>query len=189
MPTAGFGTVWELFETKNLESSTSKQQILDRIIFCIWLPFIVTLLSTGYEINGLENLPSDRPALIIYYHGAIPIDIYYFIAKTLILKNRLIHTVADNFLFNIPGLLKMLTKRSNFILVNLFPGWPIIAEALKVVPGTVQQCANILTDNNMLAIAPGGVYEAQFGDSYYEILWRKRMGFAKVALEAKVVGP
>jgi hypothetical protein len=56
-----------------------------------------------------------------------------------------------------------------------------------VVPGTVQQCANILTDNNMLAIAPGGVYEAQFGDSYYQILWRKRMGFAKVALEAKVV--
>jgi len=39
----------------------------------------------------------------------------------------------------------------------------------------------------MLAIAPGGVYEAQFGDSYYQILWRKRMGFAKVALEAKVV--
>lgn len=68
-------------------------------------------------------------------------------------------------------------------------GWPIIAEALKVVPGTVQQCANILTDNNMLAIAPGGVYEAQFGDSYYQILWRKRMGFAKVALEAKVVSP
>ncbi|XP_065332817.1 DGAT1/2-independent enzyme synthesizing storage lipids [Cloeon dipterum] len=121
----------------------------------------------GYEIEGLDNLPVDSPALIVYYHGAIPIDIYYFVAKTLILKNRLIHTVADNFLFNIPG-------------------WPIIAEALKVIPGTVQTCTSILRENNMLAIAPGGVYEAQFGDAFYHVLWRKRLGFAKVALDAKV---
>lgn len=39
----------------------------------------------------------------------------------------------------------------------------------------------------MLAISPGGVYEAQFGDSYYELMWKKRVGFAKVALDAKVV--
>jgi 1-acyl-sn-glycerol-3-phosphate acyltransferase len=71
------------------------------VLIFLYNGYIVSI--TGYEINGLENLPSDRPALIIYYHGAIPIDIYYFIAKTLILKNRLIHTVADNFLFNIPG--------------------------------------------------------------------------------------
>lgn len=39
----------------------------------------------------------------------------------------------------------------------------------------------------MLAISPGGVYEAEFGNSYYELMWNKRMGFAKVALDAKVV--
>jgi len=39
----------------------------------------------------------------------------------------------------------------------------------------------------MLAIAPGGVYEAQFGDSNYKLLWKNRVGFAKVALDAKVV--
>lgn len=39
----------------------------------------------------------------------------------------------------------------------------------------------------MLAISPGGVYEAQFGDSYYQLMWKKRVGFAKVALDAKVV--
>lgn len=38
----------------------------------------------------------------------------------------------------------------------------------------------------MLAISPGGVYEAQFGDHTYELLWRNRIGFAKVALEAQV---
>lgn len=60
-------------------------------------------------------------------------------------------------------------------------------EAFKVIPGTVQSCSNILKEGNILAIAPGGVYEAQFGNSNYQILWKNRVGFAKVALEAKVV--
>lgn len=58
---------------------------------------------------------------------------------------------------------------------------------MKVFPGTVQICANILKEGNLLAISPGGVYEAQFGNSYYELLWRNRYGFAKVAIEAKAV--
>ncbi|XP_063226721.1 DGAT1/2-independent enzyme synthesizing storage lipids isoform X2 [Bacillus rossius redtenbacheri] len=121
----------------------------------------------GYEVKGMENIPDETPALLVYYHGALPIDLYYFIAKTVMLKNRLIHTVADRFLFKVPG-------------------FSIISEALNVIPGTIQICANILKSNNLLAIAPGGVYEAQFGNSYYRLMWKKRLGFAKVALEAKV---
>jgi hypothetical protein len=60
-------------------------------------------------------------------------------------------------------------------------------EAFKVIPGTVQSCSGILKEGNILAIAPGGVYEAQFGDSNYQLMWKGRVGFAKVALEAKVV--
>jgi hypothetical protein len=61
------------------------------------------LYCPGYEVSGMENIPDDTPALIVLYHGAIPIDLYYFISKTLLLKNRLVHTVADRFLFKIPG--------------------------------------------------------------------------------------
>ncbi|XP_076646267.1 DGAT1/2-independent enzyme synthesizing storage lipids [Halictus rubicundus] len=121
----------------------------------------------GYEVVGLENIPKDEPVLFVYYHGAIPIDLYYFIAKVLLLNSRLIHSVADRFLFKCPG-------------------WSIISDVLKVIPGTIQTCSNILKEGNMLAISPGGVYEAQFGDSYYELMWKKRVGFAKVALDAKV---
>ncbi|XP_077283011.1 DGAT1/2-independent enzyme synthesizing storage lipids isoform X2 [Arctopsyche grandis] len=121
----------------------------------------------GYEISGLENIPSDSPVLFIYYHGALPIDMYYFIAKLYLCRNRLIHTVADRLLFKIPG-------------------WSIILEGFHVIPGTVQQCASVLKDGNLLSISPGGVYEAQFGCEYYRLLWKKRLGFAKVALEAKV---
>ena len=33
----------------------------------------------------------------------------------------------------------------------------------------------------------GGVREAFFSDNYYKLLWSKRVGFAKIALEAQVV--
>lgn len=60
-------------------------------------------LITGYEIEGLEKIPDDSAALFVYYHGAIPVDLYYFLSRVFLLKNRLIHTVADRFLFKIPG--------------------------------------------------------------------------------------
>lgn len=62
-----------------------------------------------------------------------------------------------------------------------------MTEVLKIIPGTVQSCSAVLKENNMLAISPGGVYEAQFGDCYYHLMWKKRLGFAKVAIDAKTV--
>lgn len=120
----------------------------------------------GYEVTGMEHLPKEGAALIVYYHGAIPIDMYYFVARVCLERDRLIHTVADRFLFKCPG-------------------WGIISEAMKVCPGTVQTCSNTLREGNLLAISPGGVYEAQFGNNNYELLWKNRVGFAKVAIDAK----
>ncbi|XP_066257501.1 DGAT1/2-independent enzyme synthesizing storage lipids isoform X1 [Euwallacea similis] len=120
----------------------------------------------GYELEGIENLPINGPALIIYYHGAIPIDIYYFLAKICLTRNRIVHTVADHFLFKIPG-------------------FSILADCMKVIPGTVQTCSRLLKEGNYLAIAPGGVYEAQFSINY-SLMWKKRLGFAKAAIDSKV---
>lgn len=122
----------------------------------------------GYEVSGLENLPEKGATLIIYYHGAIPIDMYYFVARVYLERNRLIYTVGDRFLSKLPG-------------------WSVIAEAMKVSPGTIQSCVSILNEGHQLSISPGGVYEAQFGNEFYELLWRQRLGFAKVAIESKVV--
>lgn len=121
----------------------------------------------GYEVIGIENLPKDGPALIVYYHGAIPIDMYYFCARVCLQLDRQVYTIADRFLFKLPG-------------------WSLIADVFHVSAGTIQSCTNILKDGNLLAISPGGVYEAQFGDHYYELLWQNRLGFAKVALNAKI---
>uniref|UniRef100_A0A1A9WAT7 Phospholipid/glycerol acyltransferase domain-containing protein n=1 Tax=Glossina brevipalpis TaxID=37001 RepID=A0A1A9WAT7_9MUSC len=121
----------------------------------------------GYEVIGMENIPDNGPALIVYYHGAIPVDMYYLNSRVVLQKDRLIYSIGDRFLFKLPG-------------------WGTISEAFHISPGTVQSCVSILNEGNLLAISPGGVYEAQFGDNYYELLWRNRVGFAKVALDARV---
>jgi 1-acyl-sn-glycerol-3-phosphate acyltransferase len=58
----------------------------------------------GYEVEGFDNIPNEGPALIVYYHGAIPLDYYYLSAKCLLYKKRLIRAVGDHFLFRIPGI-------------------------------------------------------------------------------------
>ncbi|XP_054716809.1 transmembrane protein 68-like [Uloborus diversus] len=121
----------------------------------------------GYDIEGLENIPSEGPALVVFYHGAMPVDWYYLLSKTIIHKNRLICAVGDRFLFKVPG-------------------FDALIDCFQIYPGTIDTCADILRKGNLLAIAPGGVREALFGDESYPLIWGKRIGFARVAMEAKV---
>lgn len=61
------------------------------------------MFNLGYEIHGLENVPDSGPALFVYYHGTLPIDVYYVISKCLLYKKRTLHCVGDKFIFKIPG--------------------------------------------------------------------------------------
>ncbi|GBN45992.1 Transmembrane protein 68 [Araneus ventricosus] len=121
----------------------------------------------GYEIQGLENIPSEGPALVVFYHGAMPVDWYYLLSKSVLYKKRLICAVGDRFLFHLPA-------------------FDALIDCFQVYPGTIETCADILKKGNLLAIAPGGVREALFGDETYPLIWGTRKGFAKVAMEAKV---
>lgn len=41
--------------------------------------------------------------MIVYYHAAIPIDLYYLMATLYLEKGRTICNVMDDFAFKIPG--------------------------------------------------------------------------------------
>lgn len=56
-----------------------------------------------------------------------------------------------------------------------------------VFTGSFHVCVEYLKEGHLVALAPGGVLEAQFGDENYHLIWGKRIGFAKVALQAQVV--
>ncbi|XP_060133814.1 monoacylglycerol/Diacylglycerol O-acyltransferase isoform X5 [Zootoca vivipara] len=120
----------------------------------------------GYELRGIENLP-DGPGLIIFYHGTIPIDYAYFLAKLILLKRRSCYTVADRCVFK-------------------FPGFKRLGAVMWLLPGTQQECVNVLKNGHLLGIAPGGVREALFSDKSYKLVWKNRKGFAQVAIDAKV---
>ncbi|CAF3395737.1 unnamed protein product [Rotaria sp. Silwood1] len=120
----------------------------------------------GYEVEGLEHIPTKGPVLIVFYHGALPIDFYYLFAKVWLYRNRRVRVVADKFVFKIPGLGTLL-------------------EALGSQPATSGICKSMLEEGHVLAISPGGVREALFSDHNYRLIWKERRGFAKVAIESK----
>lgn len=54
------------------------------------------------------------------------------------------------------------------------------------MPGSIETCVDVLKNNDILAIAPGGTREMMLSYNY-NLIWANRKGFAKVAIEAKVV--
>lgn len=120
----------------------------------------------GYEVYGLEKIPEEGPALIVYYHGAIPVDYYYFLARLIIQRGRACHSVADHFLFKIPG-------------------FKLLLEVFSVIHGPQEECVKALRSGHLLGISPGGVREALFSDETYPLMWGKRKGFAQVAIDSK----
>jgi len=121
----------------------------------------------GYEVWGLENLPTSDGCMLVYYHGALPVDYYYLVNRVLLIKETMIHSVVDKFLFKVPGI-------------------KLVLDVFCCTPGTVDSVAERLAEGKVLGLAPGGVYEAQFGDHNYNIMWRERLGFARAALKANV---
>ncbi|NXX85048.1 TMM68 protein, partial [Urocolius indicus] len=120
----------------------------------------------GYELHGVENLP-EGPGILVYYHGAIPVDYLYFLSRLFLWKKRLCMSVADHFVFRLPGL-------------------RLLLEVTGVMPGSREECLVALKNGYLVSISPGGVREALFSNESYQLVWGKRKGFAQVALDAKV---
>uniref|UniRef100_A0A8D0BUD8 Phospholipid/glycerol acyltransferase domain-containing protein n=1 Tax=Salvator merianae TaxID=96440 RepID=A0A8D0BUD8_SALMN len=120
----------------------------------------------GYEVHGMDKVP-EGPGLFVFYHGAFPLDYFYFVSKLYLQTGRLCHSVVDYHFSKIPGI-KLFYK----------------------VHGLTQngrtECAEILKRGDLLGVLPGGLREALFSDENYSLLWGNRTGFAHVAQDAKV---
>ena len=60
-------------------------------------------------------------------------------------------------------------------------------EAVEHQSGTIESCVAQMNNGEIMFIFPGGTKEMVFSDNRYEIVWKENAGFAKVAVEAKVV--
>ena len=79
----------------------------------------------GQEWEGLENIPDEGGALIIYYHGAVQVDYFALIGEIWLSNGRFISSVVDRTIMQVPGLENLRTH------LNLFSG-------------TVDSCAELL---------------------------------------------
>ncbi|XP_058031162.1 monoacylglycerol/Diacylglycerol O-acyltransferase-like isoform X2 [Ahaetulla prasina] len=120
----------------------------------------------SYEVSGVENLPKE-PSIIVYYHGAFPMDHYFFVHKIYRLTGKFICSVVDRIFFTIPGI--------NLILALHYTYYP-----------TREKSINLLKEGHQLIVAPGGLREQNYGNNHYKLIWRKRKGFAHIAINAKV---
>jgi 1-acyl-sn-glycerol-3-phosphate acyltransferase len=122
----------------------------------------------GFELNDLDRIPTDGPALLVFYHGFMPLDVWIFGSEVHRQTGRTIRFLADRFLFKTPGLRRLVRWAG-------------------AVPGNRPDAVRMLQQGNLVGVAPGGVREALAGrDEHYRVLWGERIGFAHVAREAGV---
>ena len=122
----------------------------------------------AYEVRGAEVIPLDRPALIVWYHGLIPLDAFYFGSWFYQRHGKMVRALAERLVFEIPGLREL-------------------ALDMGAVPGTRDAALELLGQGHLVAVSPGGVREAIAGRAKsYQLVWGERLGFAKVALQAGV---
>ena len=58
----------------------------------------------NHSIQGLENIPAEGGALIVWYHGPLPVDYLGLLAQLHLQTGRKVWSVMDKCLQYLPGL-------------------------------------------------------------------------------------
>jgi len=119
-------------------------------------------LYHDHKVFGLENIPANGPAILVWYHGPIPVDYISLVAKLYLRDGRLVNSVVDKTFQNMPL-------------------WEEAQRHFKMTSNGKGYCVDLLENGELLGVAVGGAREACF-DNDYSADWGSRNGFAKVAL-------
>lgn len=121
-----------------------------------------------YTVQGLEHVPRRGPALLVLNHGPVPIDAPLLGLHIYDQLGRLPRALTDHLVFKMPGM------RELFLAAGAVDGRHSTAEEL-------------LKRGNLVIVMPGGAPEAFKPSSRaYELYWRKRTGFARLAIREQV---
>ena len=130
------------------------------IISNMWVT--ITSFYHDHQILGLEKIPSRSAAILVWYHGVVPIDYIGLVSRLYLRDGRIVHSVVDRFLASIPG-------------------FDLLEKDLKLTAAGKGFCVDLLENGEIMGVAVGGAREALF-DWDYSVDWGHREGFAKVAL-------
>lgn len=134
-----------------------------------WMPWLALLRTFHrYEVHGLDNIPRRGAALLTLNHGPVPVDAPLLGAAVYREQGRLPRALTDHLVFRMP------IVRELFMAIGAVDGRHDLADAL-------------LAQGNLVMVMPGGAPEAFKSTARaYEIYWRDRIGFARLAIRQQV---
>jgi len=128
-------------------------------------------LVTGYfhaTLQGSEHLPREGGALIVSNHALFALDTAVLGALIVRDVGRNPRFLADHKLWAIPVFRQLIAA------IGALPGEPLAAQVL-------------LRRGELVVVYPGGVDDSlKHKDERYQLKWKTRKGFAKVAMQAQV---
>eukprot|EP00091_Calanus_sinicus_P005292 TRINITY_DN15728_c0_g1_i1.p1 TRINITY_DN15728_c0_g1~~TRINITY_DN15728_c0_g1_i1.p1 ORF type:complete len:275 (-),score=61.12 TRINITY_DN15728_c0_g1_i1:443-1267(-) len=151
--------IFLLFDYLGDHTGNNAVKTARRIVSKMWSSYLY--LWHGQTFRGLENIPRTGRAIIVWYHGPMPVDYMGLVAEVFRRDGRVINSVVDRSLHYVPGLGRF-------------------RKHLGIGAFSKVHVAGLLEDGELVGIAPGGSREALFDDSY-SVFWGERVGFAKVA--------
>lgn len=120
-----------------------------------------------HEVIGLEQVPRDSRVLVVVNHSLATYDIVLLMTAFYTDLKRLPRPLIDRLFFRIPYL-------------------GDLTEYFGAVQGSQESARQLLEDDELVTVAPGGMREALRPSSErYQIRWEKRYGFVKLAMETK----
>jgi 1-acyl-sn-glycerol-3-phosphate acyltransferase len=116
------------------------------------------------KVYGIDNVPK-RGALLVGNHTVLGVlDLPLFCAE-LWERGRIVRALGDRAQFKVPG-------------------WRNMLKRFGVVEGTRANCAELMQRGELILVFPGGGREvAKRKGEHYKLVWKNRMGFARMAIQ------
>jgi 1-acyl-sn-glycerol-3-phosphate acyltransferase len=121
---------------------------------------------TEPQFGGWENLPRDRPVMLVGNHTLMGVlDVPFLILAVYEKMGYYVRSLGDHWHFAVPI-------------------WRDLLAHFGVVDGTRANCRALMRKGESLLVYPGGGREVfkRKGEAY-QLLWGQRSGFARLALE------
>lgn len=118
-------------------------------------------------VEGLENIPREQGALIVTNHGHFGIDLPVLLRLILEGTGRIVRSLGDRVVFALPV-------------------FRDLAHSMGAIEGEPEATVQLLQDDQLVLVYPGGAKEALSGpEDAYRLQWESSHGFIRTALRAQ----
>lgn len=116
------------------------------------------------KVYGIDNV-SERRALLVGNHTVLGVLDLPLMCAELWERGRIVRALGDHAQFKVPG-------------------WRDMLKILGVVEGSRANCAELMRRGELIMVFPGGGREvAKRKGERYTLVWKNRMGFARMAIQ------